>query len=141
MNGLSNLVMMDRDPCAADRILCVLCLITVCTSIHDKKCLQEKPSEAYRRKCNSCKTYAMVEAADNASAFRSWSGGHCHGRRLAGEVPQASYRVDKSLLGISMPMKCEEVYTFSSDLTRCPLSMCMTPGSRKFLGLGINEIL
>jgi hypothetical protein len=38
-------------------------------------------------------------------------------------------------------MKREEVKRFSSDPTRCPLSMCMNLGSRKFPGLGINEIL
>jgi hypothetical protein len=50
-------------------------------------------------------------------------------------------KVFKSLLSISMPMKCEEAQTFSSDLTRCSLSMGMTIGNGKFLGLGINEIL
>jgi hypothetical protein len=51
------------------------------------------------------------------------------------------YRVFKSLLSISIPMKCEKVQTFSPDPTRGLLSMCMTLGSRKLLGLGINEIL
>jgi hypothetical protein len=51
------------------------------------------------------------------------------------------YKAFKSLLSISMPMKCEEVSTFSSDPTHFPLSMCMILSSRKFLGLGINGIL